>query len=46
MELFYNPDLMPEQEIKDTFVARRPLLDQILSLVEFQVGGQVRGSVK
>jgi tetratricopeptide (TPR) repeat protein len=39
MELFYNPDLMPEDEIKETFVAREALVDELVSLVEHQPDG-------
>jgi tetratricopeptide (TPR) repeat protein len=39
MELFYNPDLMPEDEIKATFVAREALVDELVSLVEHQPDG-------
>ena len=33
MELLYNPDQMPESEIKATFVAREKLVDDLLALV-------------
>jgi tetratricopeptide (TPR) repeat protein len=39
MELFYNPDLMPEEEIKGTFVARQGLIDELVSLIERQPDG-------
>jgi tetratricopeptide (TPR) repeat protein len=39
MELLYNPDQMPEEEIKATFVARQPLIDEIISLIERQSDG-------
>jgi tetratricopeptide (TPR) repeat protein len=39
MELFYNPDLMPEEEIRKTFVARQGLVDEIVSLIERQPDG-------
>jgi tetratricopeptide (TPR) repeat protein len=39
MELLYNPDAMSEQEIKATFVARQPLVDKLISLIERQPDG-------
>ncbi|MSQ48090.1 MAG: hypothetical protein EXR78_06840 [Deltaproteobacteria bacterium] len=39
MELLYNPDAMSEQEIKATFVARQPLVDELVALVERQPDG-------
>ncbi len=39
MELLYNPDQMPEEEIKETFVARQSLIDEIISLIERQSDG-------
>ena len=39
MERLYNPDLMPEAEIKATFVAREPLLDELLAIVAGQPQG-------
>lgn len=39
MERLYNPDLMPEDEIKKTFVAREGLVDELMSLVERQPDG-------
>src|SRR5918992_552610 len=39
MELLYNPDVMPEAEIKATFVARQRLIDELVSLIERQPEG-------
>ncbi len=39
MEMLYNPELMPEEEIKQTFVARQPLVDEIVTLIERQPKG-------
>lgn len=39
MERLYNPDLMPEEEIKATFVARQDLVDEIISLIKRQPKG-------
>jgi len=39
MERLYNPDLMPEAEIKATFVARQSLLDELISLIARQPDG-------
>ncbi len=39
MERLYNPDLMPEAEIKATFVAREPLLNDLVNLVANQSQG-------
>ena len=39
MELLYNPDLMPEEEIRKTFVARQDLVDEITTLIERQPDG-------
>src|SRR6266487_29039 len=39
MELLYNPDQMPESEIKATFVAREKLVDDLIALVESQRDG-------
>lgn len=39
MERLYNPDLMPEEEIKATFVARQGLVDEIVSLIKHQPKG-------
>jgi tetratricopeptide (TPR) repeat protein len=36
MELLYNPDRMPEAEIKATFVAREALVDELVELVKSQ----------
>lgn len=39
MELLYNPDRMPEAEIKATFVAREALVDELVELVKSQPDG-------
>jgi predicted AAA+ superfamily ATPase len=39
MELLYSPDRMPEEEIKATFVARQPLVDELFELVKGQPDG-------
>src|SRR5437588_8132761 len=39
MERLYNPDLMPEKEIKETFVARQGLVDELVSLIKHQPKG-------
>jgi tetratricopeptide (TPR) repeat protein len=39
MELYYNPEQMDESEIKQTFVARQWLLDDVLSLLKRQPKG-------
>jgi tetratricopeptide (TPR) repeat protein len=39
MELFYNPDQLPEDEIKATFVAQQPLVDELVNLVKSQKDG-------
>lgn len=39
MELLYNPDRMPEEEIKATFVAREALVDTLVELVKGQPDG-------
>lgn len=39
MELYYNPDVMPEEEIKATFVARHKLVDELVALIEHQRDG-------
>ncbi|MGH9769639.1 MAG: tetratricopeptide repeat protein [Blastocatellia bacterium] len=39
MELLYNPERMPEEEIKATFVAREKLVDELVSLIESQPDG-------
>lgn len=39
MDNLYNPDQMSEQEVKDTFVARQPLVDELHSLVARQPDG-------
>ena len=39
MELLYNPDQMPESEIKATFVAREKLVEEFIALVESQPDG-------
>jgi tetratricopeptide (TPR) repeat protein len=39
MELYYNPDQMPDSEIKQTFVARQWLIDELLSLLKRQPAG-------
>lgn len=39
MEHLYNPDLMSEQEIKQTFVARQGLVDELVALIEHQPTG-------
>jgi len=39
MELLYNPDQMPEEEIKATFVAREQLVDELVALIASQPDG-------
>jgi tetratricopeptide (TPR) repeat protein len=39
MELLYNPDQMPESEVKETFVAREQLLDDLVELIKSQPEG-------
>lgn len=39
MERLYNPDLMPESEIKQTFVARQGLIDELAALIRHQPDG-------
>lgn len=39
MELLYNPDRMPESEIKETFVAREQLVDDLVELIKSQPDG-------
>lgn len=39
MELLYNPDSMPEEEVKATFVARQWLVDELASLIKRQPDG-------
>jgi tetratricopeptide (TPR) repeat protein len=39
MELYYNPEQMPDAEIKQTFVGREPLLKELLDLVRRQPKG-------
>src|SRR5437660_461018 len=39
MEHLYNPDLMSEQEIKQTFVARHELINELIALIERQPEG-------
>lgn len=39
MERLYNPDLMPEEEIKATFVARQDRVDEIIALIKHQPKG-------
>ena len=39
MDSLYNPDLMSEHEIKATFVARQPLVDKVVSLIQGQPEG-------
>src|SRR5215813_10164045 len=39
MELLYNPDQMPESEVKETFVAREQLLEDLVALIEGQPNG-------
>ncbi|MBV9469772.1 MAG: AAA family ATPase, partial [Abitibacteriaceae bacterium] len=39
MERLYNPDLMSEQEIKQTFVARQSLIDELITLIQHQPHG-------
>jgi tetratricopeptide (TPR) repeat protein len=39
MELLYNPDSMPEEEVKATFVARQWLVDEVCSLIKRQPDG-------
>lgn len=39
MELLYNPDRMPEAEIKATFVAREALVDELVELIKSQPDG-------
>ncbi len=36
MEFFYNPDSMREEEIKETFVGRQGLLDELVDLIRRQ----------
>jgi len=35
----YNPEVMPESEIQATFVARTPLLKELLHLIQHQLDG-------
>ncbi len=39
MERLYNPDLMSEAEIKQTFVARQPQIEELVALIEKQPQG-------
>lgn len=39
MELYYNPERMSEQEIKETFVAHQWLVDEIISILKGQPTG-------
>src|SRR5215213_8903014 len=39
MEFLYNPNAMPEDEVRKTFVARQRLVDELVSLVERQPDG-------
>src|SRR5260370_20714638 len=39
MELYYNPEQMPDSEIKQTFVARQWLIDELMSLLKRQPAG-------
>ncbi len=39
MELLYNPDQMPESEVKETFVAREQLLEDLVELIKSQPDG-------
>ncbi|HEV2666609.1 MAG TPA: ATP-binding protein, partial [Blastocatellia bacterium] len=39
MELLYNPDQMPESEVKETFVARDQLLEDLVELIKGQPEG-------
>jgi len=39
MELLYNPDVMSEEEIKATFVARQPLVGKLIAMIERQPDG-------
>lgn len=39
MELLYNPDVMSEEEIKATFVARQPLVDKLIAMIKGQPDG-------
>jgi DNA-binding transcriptional ArsR family regulator len=39
MEHLYNPEHMPEQEVKDTFVAREGLVDRLVTVVRQQPDG-------
>ena len=39
MELLYNPDQMPESEVKATFIAREKLVDDLIALVKSQPDG-------
>lgn len=39
MEHLYNPDQMSEREIKETFVARGPLVDRLADLIRHQPDG-------
>lgn len=39
MELLYNPDSMPEAEVKATFVARQWLIDELVSMIKRQPDG-------
>ena len=39
MEFLYNPDSMSEEEIKETFVARQWMIDELVSMTERQPDG-------
>jgi tetratricopeptide (TPR) repeat protein len=39
VELYYNPEQMPDAEIKQTFVGREPMLKELLALVRRQPQG-------
>lgn len=39
MERLYNPALMSDEEMRATFVARQPLIDELLSLIAHQPEG-------
>ncbi len=42
MEMLYNPENMSEEEIKETFVARKGLIDDLTELVKNQPDGAYR----
>src|SRR5262245_45411823 len=39
MELYYNPNRMPESEIKETFIGRQWLPDELLEIIRRQPKG-------